>query len=92
VHGCSPRAKMFLAVMPQTHLDRMAGGRLMFCFMVLVLSYRPWRGLAAARMDVRAFKVAYTAAQHSTHHISTLQTYRSCLSLNLQLRTAAPAS
>ena len=38
--------------------DMMGADSWMFCFSGLVLSYRPPTGLAAAKMDVRAFSVA----------------------------------
>lgn len=42
--------------------DRMGGEMLTFWRSVLVLSYRPNTGLAAAKMDVRAFRVAWMPA------------------------------
>jgi hypothetical protein len=39
----------------------MAGGRLTLYFRGFALSYRPPMGLAAARMEARAFRVAYRA-------------------------------
>lgn len=41
------------------HRDRMAGGRATLYFSGLALSYRPPMGLAAARMEARALRVAF---------------------------------
>ncbi len=41
----------------------MAGGKATLYLIGLDLSYWPPSGFAAARMDVRAFKVAYTTAK-----------------------------
>ena len=51
--------------------DMMGADSWMFCFSGLVLSYRPPTGLAAAKMDVRAFSVACKSTRVSTvlHHI-----------------------
>ncbi len=43
----------------QPHRDRMAGGRATLYFSGLALSYRPPMGLAAARMEARALRVAF---------------------------------
>lgn len=43
------------------HLERMAGGRATLYLSGLERSYRPLTGLAAARMLVRAFSVAYAS-------------------------------
>lgn len=45
----------------EPHLERIAGGSATLYFRGLDLSYRPPSGLAAARMDALAFRVAWTA-------------------------------
>lgn len=43
----------------RSNLDMMGAVNVIFCFRDFVLSYLPPIGLAAAKMDVLAFKVAY---------------------------------
>ena len=42
------------------YLDKIAGGKATLYFMGFPLSYRPPSGLAAAKIDVRALRVAWT--------------------------------
>ena len=46
----------------RSNRDMMGGERVMFCRRDLVRSYRPPIGFAAARIEVRAFSVAFTPA------------------------------
>ena len=43
----------------RSNLDMIGAVRVMFCFNDFALSYLPPMGLAAAKIDVLAFKVAY---------------------------------
>ena len=55
---------IYLKKLNIAHLERMAGGKATLYLIGLDLSYRPPSGFAAARMDVRAFKLACTTAKY----------------------------
>lgn len=48
------------SIKKRSNLDMMGADMLTFCFRDLARLYLPSMGLAAARMDVRAFRVAYS--------------------------------
>jgi len=54
----------------------MAGGKATLYLIGLDLSYRPPSGFAAARMDVRAFKLACTTAKDYKAKPSRVETLR----------------
>ena len=57
-HNVGRRAHTHTHTHARTHLDKMAGGSATLYLSGLALSYRPPRGLAAARIDALAFRVA----------------------------------